>query len=91
LVLVLPFGEGVLRVESSRKWRDRVVEVGDYEAGRWRALENVGCYSQPHLSCVIDADQAASLVLVGERDELEASRQRLTALVRTPEHVAVGP
>ncbi|HQK92116.1 MAG TPA: beta-galactosidase [Armatimonadota bacterium] len=90
-VLILPFGEGVLRVESSRDWRDRVVEVGDFEDGQWRPLESLECYTQPHLNVVLDGDQAASLLFVGERGELEASRRRLSALVQRPDLSLASP
>ncbi|MGQ9592478.1 MAG: beta-galactosidase, partial [Planctomycetota bacterium] len=79
-LLVLPFGSGRAAMFSGRAWRSPRALFGDFERGRFRALEvlaleaphSEGAPESARLALEVDADRATLVALVTE--EAEAAR-----------------
>jgi hypothetical protein len=70
-LLLMPLQPGQVRWPTTSDWRQPLVETGDFDDGRWRALEQDQVAPSRGLWQVeVSADQALSLLLVGEKPEL---------------------
>jgi hypothetical protein len=84
-LLVMPLREGVVRIASDRKWHRPVVSTGDLRNGDWWNHATGPLTDTPaSLSITVNRDQAISLLLVTEEDEISRWSRNVAQSVKAP-------
>lgn len=84
-LLVMPLREGVVRIASNRKWSRPVVSTGDLRNGDWWNHETMPLTAAAgFLSISVSRDQAVSLLLVTEQDDISRWSKKVAESVKSP-------
>jgi hypothetical protein len=85
-LLILPFSEGTVQVQSSgRSWKQPTVTLGDLDGGKFRTLETIPADPGSGVMVAFDADRATLVGLVCEAKDMRRWRARLDLLASRPE------
>jgi hypothetical protein len=81
----MPLRAGEARVQTSARWREPVVETGEFHNAAWRSLDVETLPKPgPELRLQAQPDQVLSVLLVCERAELPRWRKALGQAMGDP-------
>lgn len=84
-ILVLPMGQGELRIPNAARWKDPVAVVGEVTGSRWRELERLPlAASDGQINIPIHADRTLSMLVLCEAAERTMAVERVESWHSTP-------
>jgi hypothetical protein len=84
-LLLLPMGQGTIRIPNASRWQRPVVLVGEVAGSRWQQVESfVPTATGGALELPINPDRALSMLIVCESGELRAVIEQIEVWVNTP-------
>ena len=84
-ILLLPMGQGAIRIPNPSRWQRPVVLVGEVTGSRWSQFENfVPSVTGGALEVPITPDRALSMLILCESEEQSAVVRQIEVWVNTP-------
>jgi hypothetical protein len=84
-LLLLPMGQGNIRIPEAGRWRHPIVLTGEVAGSQWRQYESFVAEKRGGMLCIpIHGDRALSMMMVCESEERAEVTRQIEALVNSP-------